>query len=162
MLNYYCNKRFKYPITFVTISYYYCNKMKIEEHEEAYKEHLKNIERAIDEGIEENQRNLAYNITQGAVELFSIYLHKLNLIQGSGDQLDHRIFKSQNRIKNKIPNDFPSKKKIIQLLIKIESERNALCYGTRKPKERIEKIINHFNKLREIINKNLKNKNGKK
>lgn len=135
--------------------------MKIEDHESAYKEHIQNIERAIDGGIEENQRNLAYNITQGAVEVCSIYLHKLNLIQGSGDQLDHRIFKSRKKIQEKLPVEFPSKKEIIELLIKIESERNALCYGTRKPKERIEKIIVSFNKLREIINKNLKEKNGK-
>ena len=68
--------------------------MKIEEHENAYKEHLNNINRAIEEGIEENQRNLGYNISQGSVELFAIFLHKLNLLQGSGDQLDHRIFKN--------------------------------------------------------------------
>ena len=42
----------------------------------------------------------------------------------------------------------------------IENERIALCYGNRKPKERIEKVLKHFNELREAINKNLKN--GKK
>ena len=31
--------------------------MKPEEHEKAYKEHLENIERVIDENIERNQRN---------------------------------------------------------------------------------------------------------
>ena len=131
--------------------------MKIEEHEKAYREHLKNIERAIEEGIEENQRNIAFNISQGSVELFSIYLHKLNLLQGSGDQFDHRIFKSKKLILKKIPSDFPEKKKVLELMKLIEDERIALCYGNRKPKERIESVINYFNKLRELINKNIKN-----
>ena len=34
--------------------------MKIEEHEKAYEEHIRSINRAIEEGIEENQRNLGY------------------------------------------------------------------------------------------------------
>ena len=131
--------------------------MKIEEHEKAYKEHLKNIQRAIEEGVEENQRNISFNISQGSVELFSIYLHKLNLLQGSGDQFDHRVFKSKNLISKKVPPDFASKKEILEIMSLIETERIALCYGNRKPKERIEKLIFNFNKLREIINKNLKN-----
>ena len=134
--------------------------MKIEEHEKAYEEHKRNIERFIEEGIEENQRNVAFNISQASVELFSIFLHKLHLIQGSGDQLDHRIFKSTNLISRKIPADFPSKKKILELMKKIEEDRIALCYGSRKPKERIEKVILAFNELRNIIIKKIKN--GKK
>lgn len=131
--------------------------MKIEEHEKAYEEHKKNIDRLIEEGIEENQRNLAYNLSQGSVELFSIFLHKLHLIQGSGDQFDHRIFKSKNLIENKLTFKFSLKNKILVLMRKIEEERNALCYGSRKPKLRVEKIIVSFNELRRIINQELKN-----
>ncbi|MBS3124539.1 hypothetical protein J4437_07985 [Candidatus Woesearchaeota archaeon] len=68
--------------------------MKIEEHETAYREHVTNLNRAIEESAEENQRNISYNVSQGAVELFCIFLHRLNLIQGSGEQFDHRILKS--------------------------------------------------------------------
>ncbi len=131
--------------------------MKIEEHEKAYEEHVKNINRIIEEGLEENQRNVTYNISQGSVELFAIYLHKLHLIEGSGDQLDHRIFKSKSLIEIKIPHDFPAKEEILKLMKLIENERIALCYGTRKPKERIEKVLKHFNDLREVVNHNLKN-----
>jgi len=134
--------------------------MKIEEHEKAYEEHVKNIKRLIEEGIEDNQRNLAYNISQGSIELFAIYLHKLHLIEGSGDQFDHRIFKSKNLTEIKIPSEFPDRKEILSIMNLIENERIALCYGNRKPKERIEKVLKHFNELREAINKNLKN--GKK
>lgn len=135
--------------------------MKIEEHEEAYKEHITNIKRIIEEGIEENQRNLAYNISQGSVELFAIYLHKLSLLQSSGDQFDHRIFKNQNLIKKKLPPVFPFHGKILELMRLIESERNALCYGNRKSRERIEKSIRYFQDLRKIINEGLRNA-GKK
>jgi len=134
--------------------------MKIEEHEKAYEEHVKNIKRLIEEGIEDNQRNLAYNISQGSIELFAIYLHKLHLIEGSGDQFDHRIFKSKNLTEIKIPSEFPDRKEILSIMNLIENERIALCYGNRKPKERMEKVLKHFNELREAINKNLKN--GKK
>ncbi|MBI2628844.1 hypothetical protein HYW74_02070 [Candidatus Pacearchaeota archaeon] len=136
--------------------------MKIEEHEKAYKEHLANIKKAIEEGIEENQRNIGYNISQGSVELLAIYLHKLRLLQGSGDQIDHRIFKSDNLIKKRIPFDFPSKQGILLLMKSIELERTALCYENRKPKNRINKSIRNFNELRKIINDNLGGlKNGK-
>ena len=135
--------------------------MKTEEHEKAYEEHKINIDRAIEEGIEENQRNLGYNLSQGSVELFAIFLHKLNLIQGSGDQFDHRIFKSEKLLEKKIPREFPSENAILELMRKIEEERIALCYGSRKQKARIKKVIENFNSLRKIINKELKNA-GKK
>lgn len=73
---------------------------------------------------------------------------------------DHRVFKSKNLTESKIPSDFPSRKEILKLMNAIENERIALCYGNRKPKERIEKVIEYFNELRRIINKNLQN--GKK
>jgi len=130
--------------------------MKIEEHEKAYNEHLDNLKRAIEEDVEKNQRNIGYNVSQGSVELFAIYLHKLSLLQGSGDQFNHRIFKSQSLIKKKIPPKFPARKEILELMNSIENERNVLCYGTRKPKTRIEKAIKDFHALRRIINKNLK------
>lgn len=135
--------------------------MKIEEHEKAYAEHKKSIERAIEEGLEENQRNLGYNISQGSVELFAIFLHKIHAIQGSGDQFDHRVFKSNNLVKQKLPFNFPFKNKILELMKNIENERIALCYGSRKPVSRIKKALDNFNQLREIINKEL-GENGKK
>jgi len=131
--------------------------MKIEEHEKAYQEHKRIIDKFIEEGIENNQRNISYNISQGSVELFSIYLHKLNIVSSSGDQIDHRIFKSKNLINKKLDFDFPHKFKILKLMKEIEQERNALCYGSRKPSPRIEKVIIAFNKFRKIVNKEIQN-----
>lgn len=131
--------------------------MRIEQHEEAFKEHLKNINKAIDESLIENQRNIGFNVSQGSVELFALFLHKLHLIEGSGDQFDHRIFKNKDLINRKLPINFPSKNKILIIMKDIELERIALCYGSRKPVSRIEKTLNNFQKLRKIINKELKN-----
>lgn len=131
--------------------------MKLKQHEEALREHINSINKAIDEGIVDNQRNLGFNVSQGSVELFAIFLHKLHLIEGSGDQFDHRIFKSKDLINRKIPMDFPLKDKILSIMRDIELERIALCYGSRKPKSRIEKNLKNFQELRKIINKELKN-----
>ena len=125
--------------------------MKSEQHKEALKEHIENIKKAIDSGIKENQRNIGFNISQGSVEMFSLFLHKLKLIESSGDQFDHRIFKNKNLIETKLPLDFPNKDKILDLMKQIELERIALCYGSRKPTERIEKALINFWKLNDII-----------
>jgi len=132
--------------------------MRVEEHEKAYEEHVRNIKRLIEEGFEENQRNIGYNVSQGSIELFAILLHRKNLIQGSGEQFDHRIFKSKSLIEKKIPAEFPERKKILEIMNAIELERNSICYGKRKQREEIEGMIKKFNQLREVIN-NLVRKN---
>ena len=131
--------------------------MKIEEHRKALEEHLENIKLLIEKGIEQNQRNIGFNVSQGAVELFSIFMHSLNLIEGSGDQFDHRIFKSKSLIKNKLPLSFPSRTQILNLMEQIENERIALCYGSRKPKQRIEKAILDFQELKKLIEREIEN-----
>jgi len=130
--------------------------MKIEEHEKACKEHIENFKKSIEEGIKDNQLNIGYNISQGSVELFVIYLHKLRLLQDSGDQFDHRIFKNKFQINRKIPVEFPDRKKILDLMKEIELERNVICYGKRKPERKIEEVIEKFQRLRRLINKNIK------
>lgn len=134
--------------------------MKIEQHEQALEEHIRNLNKSIDEGIEENQRNIGYNASQGSIELFAIYLHSLHIIESSGDQWDHRVFKSKSKIEEKVPAEFNGREKVLELMTAIENERNALCYGKRKPKARIEKMINSFQELRELI-VGLKNNNDK-
>ena len=124
--------------------------MKIEEHQKALDEHLRNLNKAIEEGIEENQRNISYNVSQGAVELFSIYMHSLHLIEGSGDQFDHRIFKNKQKIHQKIPLEFPGRDKILTFLNSIELKRNVLCYGKRKPKDNERSRLLHYAEERHL------------
>ena len=125
--------------------------MRIEEHRAALAEHVRHINRAIDEGIENNQRNVGYNASQGAVELFAIYLHTLHIIEGSGDQWDHRIFKNKSKVEQKVPLTFAHRTEILKFMELIELERNILCYGKRKPVEQVEKILNAFLGLRRLI-----------
>lgn len=122
--------------------------MKSEEHELALKEHLRKLDDCIKEGLVENQRNIGYNVSQASVELFSLYLHKLNLIT-AGKQWDHRMFK-RSSIYEETP-DFPNKKETLKLMEKIERKRNKLCYGKRKPEKEIKEMVNLLNKLRKII-----------
>jgi hypothetical protein len=129
--------------------------MKREEHQKALQEHLVNLDRAIDENVEENQRNIGFNVSQASVELFAMYLHALHFIEGSGDQWDHRTFKSKTRLEQKVPPAFREREKILPLMETIERERLIVCYGKRKPKIRIEKMILAFRQLQEIIHKNM-------
>jgi hypothetical protein len=149
-------------VTFVIKKCYKCNKMKREEHEKALEEHINNLNKAIEEGIEENQRNIGYNVSQGSVELFAAYMHFLRLVEGSGDQWDHRTFKNKKKTEQKIPHQFLDREKILKLMEAIESERNIICYGKRKPKARIEKMIKSFQELKRLINKNLRENEQKK
>src|SRR3989344_5155509 len=125
--------------------------MKIEDHEKSYNEHRSNLKRLIEEGIENNQRNIGYNISQGSVELFAIYLHRLRVLQGSGDMFNHRIFKNKNLIERKIPFEFKDKDKILELMKEIELDRNIVCYGKRKPIDKIKNMINKVNGINRII-----------
>ncbi len=125
--------------------------MRIEEHLKALEEHEENLKLAIERGIEKNQRNIGYNASQASVELFSIHMHKLNLIS-IGENIDHRIFKSKD-IDNKITQDFQKKQEILSLMKTLEEKRNVLCYGKSRPIEEIKDVIMAFNKLKEIIGK---------
>lgn len=125
--------------------------MKKEEHQKALEEHRRNLDKAIDEGVEENQRNIGYNVSRASVELFAVYLHALHLVEGSGDQWDHRTFKSKKLIEKKVPPEFPEREKILKLMGFIEQNRSVLCYGKRKSREIIENMVRTFRELEKTI-----------
>ncbi len=124
--------------------------MRLEEHRKALEEHDRNIRRCIDDGIEENQRNLGYNISQAGIEMLSIYLLKLKLVQVSVN-FDHRIFKNSKYLKEALPFNFPEKTKILDLMRKIEEKRSLLCYGKRKPEKEATEMLALYDKLKEIL-----------
>lgn len=124
--------------------------MKVEEHIKALEEHERKLKECIEEGLGENQRNIGYNASQASVELFSIYMHKLNLVT-SGEMFDHRIFKKGSMIDERIPQEFPKKEEVMKLMGAIERKRNILCYGKRKPEDEIKYVIKALNRLREVI-----------
>jgi hypothetical protein len=124
--------------------------MRIEEHIKALEEHERNIRKCIDDGLEDNQRNLGYNVSQASIEMLSIYLLKSRLVPVSVN-FDHRIFKNSEYIKNTFSFDFPGKARILGFMKNIEEKRNLLCYGKRKPLKDIEEMIMLYNKLKEVL-----------
>lgn len=131
--------------------------MRIEERLRALAEHELNIKRCIENGIIENQRNIAFNISQASIELFSIYLVKQNLITSSVD-FDHRIFKKSIEISKKIPFNFPNKSMILELMRKIEEKRLFLCYGKRKPEKDVKDIIKFWNEIKPLLGEDYEKK----
>ena len=124
--------------------------MKIEEHRKAVEEHDRNIKRCIDDGIEKNQRNLGYNISQSSIERLSMYLLKLKIVEVSVN-FDHRTFKHSKSLKERLPFDFPEKIKILDIMRKIEEKRSTLCYGKRKPEKEVTEMLGLYDKLKEIL-----------
>jgi|SRR3989338_2160191 len=124
--------------------------MKIEEHRKAVEEHDRNIRRCIDDGIEKNQRNLGYNISQSSIERLSMYLLKLKVVEVSVN-FDHRTFKHSKSLKERLPFDFPEKIKILDIMRKIEEKRSTLCYGKRKPEKEVTEMLGLYDKLKEIL-----------
>ena len=82
--------------------------------------------------------------------MLEIILHKNNLID-PGFVIKHEWLNSKKKIEEKLSFDFPKKKEIFNHIIKIESERNKLCYGKRQEEEKLEEIVNEFNKLKELF-----------
>jgi len=121
--------------------------MKIEDHLRNINESLEVIKESIQKGVQERQRNIAFNVSVASVEMLEVYLHKLNFLNPSVI-IKHEWFTSIRKAKEKLKFDFPDKERIVTLLHEIESKRNFLCYGKLQPLEVTESIINSFNKLK--------------
>ncbi len=126
--------------------------MKIEDHNRNIKESIEVIRESIQKNINERQRTIGFNASVGAVEMFEVFLHKKNLIN-PGIILKHNWFNSKNIIKEKLNFDFENKEKILRLLIDIESKRNLLCYGKPQPTDEIKSVINSFNQIKSLFEK---------
>jgi len=124
--------------------------MNIDLHLKNLKESLEEIKEAIEKGVERKQRSIGFHTSVAACDMLEIFLHKLKLID-PGFMIKHDWFDSERRIKEKINVDFPRKKEILNLMYKIETQRNTLCYGKPKDKETIKNVILLFNELKEIF-----------
>jgi hypothetical protein len=80
--------------------------------------------------------------------MLEILLHKKSLID-PGFVVKHDWFDSKKKIEEKFPFDFPNKKEIFELMFRIESKRNLLCYGKPQKEEVILELLQEFNKLKE-------------
>lgn len=124
--------------------------MNLERHYERLKESLEVIDESLSKTIVKRQRTIGFNCSAAAVDMLEILLHKKDLID-PGFVIKHDWFKSKNKIKDKFPFDFKNKRKIFDIMQKIEEKRNALCYGVPKKETVIKEVILDFNKLKKIF-----------
>ncbi|MFA4953173.1 MAG: hypothetical protein WC584_03050 [Candidatus Pacearchaeota archaeon] len=124
--------------------------MKIEDHLRNISESLEVIEECVEKGLQERQRNLAFNVSVTATEMLEVFLYKLNLIN-PGTILKHEWFTSIKKAGEKLPFDFEDKNEIISLLNKIEAKRNYLCYGKQQDVEDIIDFLDSFNKIKKLF-----------
>ncbi|MBI4170291.1 MAG: hypothetical protein HY514_01245 [Candidatus Aenigmarchaeota archaeon] len=73
--------------------------------------------------MDENQRNLGYNVSQADIEMLSIYLLKLRLVPVSVN-FDHRVFKSPKATNAVLPFEFCS-----YLIERVEGIRSVILFG---------------------------------
>jgi hypothetical protein len=127
--------------------------MKIEKHMTNLKESLEILEECIQKGMYvERQRTIGFHCSVAAVDMLEIYLHKSRLID-PGKQLKHDWFLSERKAEEKLGFDFPDRKKIIGIIVNIESKRDLLCYGAPQEKEAVKGVILKFNELRKLLEK---------
>lgn len=134
----------------------------IEEHKKKVKEHLEEISDAIDQGIEKKPITIGFHCSACSIQFLELYLHIINKIP-IGKVLKHDWFKrpkpeqkKEALIERKLPTTFARKDEIYEIIYSLEDERNSLMYG--KPIERqIKKVLDNFQKLKEIFMELLKN-----
>lgn len=125
--------------------------MKLENHLKKLKEHMNGLEWGIRQN---NYSAIGFHASQGAVEVISIYLHKLKLIPAD-IQLKHTWFKSKGTKETKFDFSFPKKNEILALAKGIEDLRNSLCYGAPKPEKSVNTVADNFRRLKSLIEKEL-------
>ncbi len=127
-----------------------------DEHLRKIREHLDEINDAIDEGIEKKPITIGFHTSACALELLELYLHVINKISQS-KILKHNWFKRpqagqkiESIADRNLNVEFPHKEKLYSLIYDIEDERNSLLYG--KPsEEQIKKVIDTFIKFKNLI-----------
>lgn len=121
--------------------------MNLENHLAGLREGIREIEDAIKRGLVKKQRTIGFHASAAATDIYEIILHKKNLIS-SGFIVKHEWFASKNKIRDKLPFDFPGKEEFIKLVSSIELERNKLCYGKPRDEREIQEVIDAFNRLK--------------
>lgn len=134
----------------------------IEEHKKKIKEHLDEIDEAIEAGIEKKPITIGFNCSACSIQFLELYLHASGKIS-IGKVVKHDWFKRPKEgqkkeplIERKLQIDFHKKKEIYDLIYDLEEERTILMYGKSTEKQ-IKKVLDSFSKLKEIFKELLKN-----
>jgi hypothetical protein len=134
----------------------------VDEHKKKIKEHLAEIDDAIEEGIEKKPVTIGFHCSACSIQFLELYLHAINKIP-IGKIIKHDWFKrpkpeqkKEPLIERKLLAEFARKQEIYNLIYDLEEERNILVYG--KPvEEQVRKVLDNFSKLKEIFLELLKN-----
>lgn len=125
--------------------------MKIESHLENLQESITEIELIIKQGnLIEKQRSLGFHTSAASADMLEIILHQQNLID-PGFVIKHEWFNSKNKVQEKFHFSFPKKEEILNLICKIENQRNIFCYGKRQEEIILESVVKDFLKLKELF-----------
>jgi len=138
----------------------------LEEHNKKIKEHLEEINDAINQGIEKKPITIGFNCSACSIQYLELYLHITKKIP-LGKVVKHDWFKrpkigqkKEALIERKLNVDFSRKEEIYNLIYDLEDERTSLVYG--KPTEiGKECTLEKFLKLKEIFEELLKNEGYK-
>ncbi len=122
--------------------------MNAETHLRNLKESLEVIRESIEKGLVERQRTLGFSASAAAADMLELFLHSKNLID-PGFSIKNEWLKSKNKVKEKLPFEFPCKQEILELMAKIEEKRNALCYGKPQKEATLQELLADFNALKE-------------
>lgn len=136
----------------------------IDEHKKKIKEHLEEIEDAIQEGIEKKPITIGFHCSACSIQFLELYLHITNKIS-IGKVVKHDWFKRpipeqkiSPLIERKLQIEFPKKQEIYGLIYYLKEERNTMVYG--KPvEEQLKRVLTTFLKLKEIFLELFKNEN---
>ncbi|MBI2135570.1 hypothetical protein HYU06_00690 [Candidatus Woesearchaeota archaeon] len=124
--------------------------MNIDNHLERLKESIEAFDEAIIKDIVKKQRNIGFNASAAAADMFEIFLHKNNLID-PGFVVKHEWFKSKNKVKDKFPYEFEKKEEILDLMHRVEERRDSLCYGKPQSEKVVEDFILKFQELKKLF-----------
>ena len=128
----------------------------IQNHKYRIKEHLEELQDAINIGIVSRPATIGFHTTACSIDLLEMYLHKKKLID-IGKVVKHDWFKKPLKeqkidplIERKLPVNFEDKEKIYGMIYRLEENRDILVYG--KPtKDQIELVLKTFDLLKKTL-----------
>jgi hypothetical protein len=134
----------------------------VEEHKKKIKEHLEEIDDAIEEGIEKKPVTIGFHCSACCLQFLELYLRTSNKIP-TGKIIKHDWFKrpkpEQKKdplIERKLKVEFLKKQELYNLIYDLEEERNILVYG-KAHENQIKKVLENFSKIKEIFLELIKN-----
>jgi len=130
----------------------------LEGHKRRIKEHLSEIQDAIDAGISAKPVTIGFHCSSCTMEMLEMYLHKTGRIS-TGKMVKHEWFKrplpgqkTKPLIERNLPAAFREKDAVYGLIYDIEENRSMLIYG-KSTESQIRAVLDSFLRLKELMTK---------